>query len=140
MIKSILCSIRIIVVLEDSLIFLIVEERVKATSGLKGEVGVALMRAAFNPSGGPNTLTDMTLLAAERRRLVDQPGDIGIPVGLRAGDGMTAVIAGHVVLVLGGRGQPGAGRPRRGGLGGRPACHPGSAFFRTGADLVARMI
>ena len=51
--------------------FLIVEERVKATSGLKGEVGVALMRAAFNPIGGPNTLTDMTQPAAEREKMVD---------------------------------------------------------------------
>ena len=51
--------------------FLIVEERVKATSGIEGETGVALMRAAFNPSGGPNTLTDMTLPAAERERMAD---------------------------------------------------------------------
>jgi hypothetical protein len=41
----------------------------------------------------------VTLLAAERGRLIDQPGDIGIQAGLRAGCGMAAAVAGLVVLV-----------------------------------------
>ena len=82
----------------------------------------------------------VTLLAAERGRLVDQPGDIGIQAGLRARCGAAAAVAGLVVLVWGGRRRAGARRPRRGGLGGRPASHPGLAFFRCGADLLARMI
>ena len=34
--------------------FLIVEDRVKTASGIKGEAGVRLMRAAFDPNGGAN--------------------------------------------------------------------------------------
>jgi uncharacterized protein (TIGR02391 family) len=51
--------------------FVIVEDRVKTASGIKGDVGVKLMRAAFNPNGGPQTLTDMNLPIAERERLAD---------------------------------------------------------------------
>src|SRR6266404_561572 len=82
----------------------------------------------------------VTLLAAERGCLIGQPGDIGIMAGLRASCRAAVVVAGLVVLVWGGRVRAGARRPRLGGLGRRPACHPGPAFFRTGADPVARMI
>ena len=37
----------------------------------EGEVGIGLVRAAFNPTGGPQTLIDMKLPAAERERMVD---------------------------------------------------------------------
>jgi hypothetical protein len=55
------------------------------------------------------------LLAAERGRLVGQPGDVGIQAGLKADCRVAAAVAGLVVLVWGGRRWPGAGRPRRGG-------------------------
>ncbi len=101
-------------------------------------------RAGWPAGGAMRSAQDererVPLLAAERGRLVDQPGDVGIQADLRAGCGVAAGVTGHVGLVRGGRGRPGAGRPRRGGLGGRPACHPGPAFFRSGADLLARMI
>jgi uncharacterized protein (TIGR02391 family) len=51
--------------------FVIVEDRVKIVSGNKTDIGVRLMRAAFNPNGGPQTLTDMTLPMAERERMAD---------------------------------------------------------------------
>jgi uncharacterized protein (TIGR02391 family) len=51
--------------------FVILEQRVKTTSGLKGEIGVPLMRAAFDPRGGVRTLTDMNLPLAERQRMAD---------------------------------------------------------------------
>ncbi len=47
----------------------------------------------------------VTLLAGERGRLIDQPGDIGIQAGARAGCGVAAVVAGLVVLVWGVRGR-----------------------------------
>jgi hypothetical protein len=55
------------------------------------------------------------LLAAERGRLVYQPGDVGIQAGLKADCRVAAAVAGLVVLVWGGRRWPRAGRPRRGG-------------------------
>lgn len=83
----------------------------------------------------------VTLLSAERRRLVDQPGDIGIQASLGADGGLAAAVARLVVLVWGGRKRARARRPRLRGLGGRPACHPGPpAFFRSGDDLLARTI
>ncbi|SED25043.1 TIGR02391 family protein [Bradyrhizobium erythrophlei] len=51
--------------------FVIVEDRVKVTSGNKGDIGVRLMRAAFNANGGAQTLTDMSLPLAERERMAD---------------------------------------------------------------------
>jgi hypothetical protein len=41
--------------------FVIVEDRVKTASGIKSDIGVKLMRTAFNPYGGSQTLTDMSL-------------------------------------------------------------------------------
>lgn len=44
------------------LAFAIVEAKVKSAPGNKDDVGVKLMRAAFNANGGPQTLTDMSLM------------------------------------------------------------------------------
>jgi Protein of unknown function (Hypoth_ymh) len=46
-------------------------DRVKVASGIEGEIGVSLMRAAFDPNGGPQTLTDMSRPVSERERIVD---------------------------------------------------------------------
>jgi uncharacterized protein (TIGR02391 family) len=51
--------------------FLIVEDRVRIASGIKEYFGIKLMRAAFSPNGGSQTLTDMSLPAAERERVAD---------------------------------------------------------------------
>jgi uncharacterized protein (TIGR02391 family) len=51
--------------------FVIVENRIRTASGNKDDTGVKLMRAALNPKGGPQTLTDMSLPLAERQRRVD---------------------------------------------------------------------
>lgn len=51
--------------------FVIVEDRVKVTSGNQNDIGVRLMRAAFNPNGGTRTLTDMSLPLPERERMAD---------------------------------------------------------------------
>lgn len=48
---------------------MVVEDAVKVDSGITGEVGVRLMRSAFNPTGGP--LTHMSLPVAERERMAD---------------------------------------------------------------------
>ena len=61
-----------------------------------GRPGRGAMRPAQDEREG------VTLLAAERGRLIDQSGDIG----LRAGCGVAAAVAGLVVLVWGGRGRP----------------------------------
>ena len=55
------------------------------------------------------------LLAGERRRGVDQFPDVGIQVGVRVVCGFAVAV---VTLVV----------PGLGGLGARPACHPGSGF------------
>jgi uncharacterized protein (TIGR02391 family) len=51
--------------------FVIVEDKVKSASGIKSDIGVKLMRAAFNPNGGSQTLTDMSLPMAEPERMAD---------------------------------------------------------------------
>jgi uncharacterized protein (TIGR02391 family) len=49
--------------------FVLIEDTVKKDSGISREIGVNLMRAAFNPNSGP--LTKMTLPMAERERMVE---------------------------------------------------------------------
>lgn len=49
--------------------FVLVEDTVKTDSGIAREIGVNLMRAAFNPNSGP--LTKMALPMAERERMVE---------------------------------------------------------------------
>jgi uncharacterized protein (TIGR02391 family) len=49
--------------------FVIVEDRVRVDSRIQGEVGVRLMRSAFNANTGP--LRDMNLPIAERERTAD---------------------------------------------------------------------